>query len=122
MKYIEMESFGKENYNGLEVSDPKLESFGTKDAKVEELEGSLVGDSVPKFESFGRESCSELSIPEGRSSSSSSKVDGRSKPRTQKQIESYSNNFGKRDSLAKKVEELDLRLSFLQRVVLSMRN
>ena len=118
MKYIEMESFGKENYNGLEVSDPKLESFGTKDAKVEELEGSLVGDSVPKFESFGRESCSELSISEGRSS----KVDGRSKPRTQKQIESYSNNFGKRDSLAKKVEELDSRLSFLQRVVLSMRN
>ena len=117
MKYIEMESFGKENYNGLEVSDPKLESFGTKDAKVEELEGSLVGDSVPKFESFGRESCSELSISEGRSS----KVDGRSKPRTQKQIESYSNNFGKRDSLAKKIEELDARLIFLQRVVLSMR-
>ena len=116
MKYIEMESFGKENCNGLEVSDPKLESFGTKDAKVEELEGSLVGDSVPKFESFGRESCSELSISEGRSS----KVDGRSKPRTQKQIESYSNNFGKRDSLAKKVEELDSRLSFLQRVVLSL--
>ena len=115
-----MESFGKENCNGLEVSDPKLESFGTKDAKVEELEGSLVGDSVPKFESFGRESCScsELSISEGRSC----KVDGRSKPRTQKQIQSYSNNFGKRDSLAKKVEELDSRLSFLQRVVLSMRN
>ena len=116
MKYIEMESFGKENCNGLEVSDPKLDSFGTKDAKVEELEGSLVGDSVPKFESFGRESCSELSISEGRSS----KVDGRSKPRTQKQIESYSNNFGKRDSLATKVEELDARLSFLQRVALSL--
>ena len=118
MKYIEMESFGKENCNGLEVSDPKLESFGTKDAKVEEVEGSLVRDSVPKFESFGRESCSELSISEGRSS----KVDGRSQPRPQKQIESYSHNFGKRDSLAKKVEELDSRLSFLQRVVLSMRN
>ena len=117
MKYIEMESFGKENYNGLEVSDPKLESFGTKDAKVEELEGSLDRDSVPKFESFGRERCSELSISEERSS----KVDGRSKPRTQKQIQSYSNNFGKRDSLAKKIEELDARLIFLQRVVLSMR-
>ena len=116
MKYIEMESFGKENCNGLEVSDPRLESFGTKDAKVEELEGSFVRDSVPKFESFGRESCSELSISEGRSS----KFDGRSKPRTQKQIESYSNNFGKRDSLAKRVEELDSRLSLLQRVVLSI--
>ena len=118
MKYIEMESFGKENCNGLEVSDPKLESFGTKDAKVEELEGSLVGDSVLNFEGFVKEECSDLIVSDERSS----KVDGRSKPRTQKQIESYSNNFGKRDSLAKKVEELDSRLSFLQRVVLSMRN
>ena len=112
-----MESFGKENCNGLEVSDPKLESFGTKDAKVEESEGTLVGDSVPKFESFVKEECSDFIISDERSS----KVDGRSKPRTQKQIQSYSNNFGKRDSLARKVEELDLRLSFLQRVVLSMR-
>ena len=111
-----MESFGKENCNGLEVSDPKLESFGTKDAKVEELEGCLVGDSVPKFESFVKEECSEFIVSDERSS----KVDGRSKPRTQKQIESYSNNFGKRDSLATKVEELDSRLSFLQRVVLSL--
>ena len=64
MKYIdiEMESFGKENCNDLEVSGPKLESFGTKDAKVEKLEGGLVDASVPNFESFGRESCSELSI------------------------------------------------------------
>ena len=113
-----MESFGKENCNGLEVSDPKLESFGTKDAKVEELEGSLVGDSVPKFESSVKQKCSDLIVSDERSS----KVDGRSKPRTRKQIESYSNNFGKRDSLAKKVEELDSRLSFLQRVVLSMRS
>ena len=112
-----MESFGKENCNGLEVSDPKLDSFGTKDAKVEELEGCLVGDSVPKFESFGRESCSELSIPDGRSS----KLDGRSKCRTQKQIESYRYNFSRRDSLSKKIEELDSRLSFLQQVVLSIR-
>ena len=118
MKYIEMESFGKENCNGLEVSGLNLESSGTKDAKVEELEGSLVGDSVPKFESFGRESCSELSISEGRSS----KVDGRSKPRTQKQIQSYRYNFSKRDSLAKKIEELDSRLTFMQRIVLSMRS
>ena len=106
-----MESFGKENYNGLEVSDPKLESFGTKDAKVEELEGSLVGDSVPKFESSVKESCANEVC---------TKVDGRSKRRTQKQIESYRYNFSKRVSLAKKIEELDSRLSFLQRVVLSL--
>ena len=112
-----MESFGKENCNGLEVSCPNLESSGTKDAKVEESESSLVGDSVPKFKSFVKEECSNLTVSDERSS----KVDGRSKPRTQKQIQSYSNNFGKRDSLAKKVEELDLRLNFLQRVVLSMR-
>ena len=111
-----MESFGKENCNGLEVSGPNLESSGTKDAKVEESESSLVGDSVPKFKSFVKEECSNLTVSDERSS----KVDGRSKPRTQKQIESYSNNFGKRDSLATKVEELDSRLSFLQRVVLSL--
>lgn len=117
MKYIEMESFGKENCHGREVSDPNLESSGTKDVKVEESEGSLVVDSVPKFESFVKEECSDLVVSDERSS----KADGRSKPRTQKQIESYSNNFGKRGSLAKKLEELDSRLRFLQRVVLSLR-
>ena len=111
-----MESFSMENCNDFKVSGPNLESFGTKDAKTEESEGSLVTYSVPKFESFVKESCSELSISEGRSC----KVDGRSKPRTQKQIESYRYNFSKRDSLAKKIEEVDSRLSFLQRVVLSM--
>ena len=118
MKYIEMENFGKENCHGLEDLNPNLESSGTKDAKVEESDGSLVTYSVPKFESFVEEKCSDFIVSDERSS----KGDGRSKPRTQKQIESYSNNFGKRDSLAKKVEELDSRLSFLQRVVLSMRN
>ena len=113
-----MESFGKKNCHGLEVSDPNLGSSGTKDVKVEESEGSLVTYSIPKFESFVKEECSDLIFSDERSS----KVDGRSKPRTQKQIQSYSNNFGKRDSLAKKVEELDSRLSLLQRVVLSMRN
>ena len=116
MKYIEMESFGKENCNDLEVSGPKLESFGTKDAKVEELEGSLVGDSGPKFESFVKEECSDSIV----SDETSSKIDGRSKPRTQKQIQSYRYNFSNRDSLAKKIEELDSRLTFVQRIVLSM--
>ena len=112
-----MESFGKENCNDLEVSGPNLESSDTKDVKVEESRDSFVEVSVPKFESFGRESCSELSISEGRSS----KVDGRSKPRTHKQIESFRYNFSKRDSVAKRIQELDSRLRFLQRVVLSMR-
>ena len=83
-----MESFSKENCNDFKVSGPNLESFGTEDAKIEESEDSLVEILVPKFESFVKESCKELSISEGRSC----KVDGRSKPRTQKQIESYSNN------------------------------
>ena len=111
-----MASFGKENCNGLEVSCPNLESSGTKDAKVEEAESSLVGDSVPKFKSFVKEECSNLTVSDERSS----KVDGRSKPRTQKQIQSYRYNFSKRDSLAKKIEELDSRLTFVQRIVLSM--
>ena len=111
-----MESFGKENCNDLEVSGPNLESFDTKDAKVEESEGSLVRDSVPTFESFVKEECSDFIVSDERSS----KVDGRSKPRTQKQIQSYRYNFSKRDSLAKKIEELDSRLTFVQRIVLSM--
>ena len=117
MKYIEMESFSEENCNDFKVSGPNLESFGTEDAKMEESEGTLVGDSVPKFESFVKEECSDFIVSDERSS----KVDGRSKPRTQKQIQSYRYNFSKRDSLAKKIEELDSRLSFLQRVVLSLR-
>ena len=112
-----MESFGKENCNDFKVSGPNLESFGTEDAKMEESEGTLVGDSVPKFESFVKEECSDFIVSDERSS----KGDGRSKPRTQKQIQSYRYNFSKRDSFAKRVGELDSRLSFLQRVVLSMR-
>ena len=50
-----MESFGKENCNDFKVSGPNLESFGTEDTKAEEPEDSLVGDSVPKFESFVEE-------------------------------------------------------------------
>ena len=111
-----MESFGKENCNDFKVSGPNLGSFGTKDAKMEESEGTLVGDSVPKFESFVKEECSDFIVSDKRSI----RIDGRSKPRTQKQIESYRYNFSKRDSLAKKIEELDSRLSFLQRVVLSL--
>ena len=111
-----MESFGKKNCHGLEVSDPNLGSSGTKDAKVEESEGSLVTYSVPKFESFVKEECSDLIVSDERSSN----MDGRSKPRTQKQIQSYRYNFSKRDSLAKKIEELDSRLTFVQRIVLSM--
>ena len=88
MKYIEMESFSKENCDGWEITGPKLESFV-------------------------KEESSDLIVSDDRSS----KVDGRSKPRTQKQIELYRYNFStRRDSLAKRVEqELDSRLSFLQR-------
>ena len=110
-----MESFGKENCNDLKVSGPNLESSDTKDVKVEESEDSLVGVSIQKFKGLGRESCSDIKVPDKRSI----RVDGRSKPRTQKQMESYRYNFSKRDFLAKKVEELDSRLSFFQRVVLA---
>ena len=79
-----MESFVEENCNDLKVLDPKFESSDTKDVKVKESEGSLVEDSVPKFKKFVKEECSDLIVSDERSS----KVDGRSKPRTQKQIES----------------------------------
>ena len=113
-----MESFDTKNCNDVEVSGPNSESSGAKGAKVELSEDSLVGDSVPKFESFGREECSDLIVSDERSSN----MDGRSKPRTQKQIQSYRYNFSKRDSLAKKIEELDSILTFVQKIVLSMRS
>ena len=76
----------------------------------------MVEVSIQKFKGLGRESCKDIQVPDKRSI----RVDGRSKPRTQKQMESYRYNFSKRDFLAKKVEELDSRLGSLQRVVLSI--
>ena len=46
------------------------------------------------------------------------KVDGRSKPRSIKQIEAYKRNFHKGDDIELKLQELDDRMRHLQSLVL----
>ena len=46
------------------------------------------------------------------------KVDGRSKPRSTKQIEAYKRNFHKGGDIELKIQELDDRMSHLQSLVL----
>ena len=46
------------------------------------------------------------------------KVDGRSKPRSTKQIEAYKRNFHKGDDIESKLQELDVRMRHLQSLVL----
>ena len=51
------------------------------------------------------------------------KVDGRSRPRSVKQVEAYKRNFCKGESIELKFRELDVRLRHLQSLVLQvMRN
>ena len=55
-----------------------------------------------------------------RVSRNESKVDGRSRPRSVKQMEAYKRNFGKGDSIELRLRELDVRLSHLQSLVLGV--
>ena len=47
-----------------------------------------------------------------------SKVDGRSKPRSTKQVEAYKRNFHKGGDIELKLQELDVRMGHLQSMVL----
>ena len=49
-----------------------------------------------------------------------SKVDGRTKPRSVKQMEAYKRNFGKGDSIELRLRELDARMRHLQSLVLRL--
>jgi hypothetical protein len=105
----------------LKESIPILETFESK-----------VQRNVESFDGFGQKLESESAIfPELNSTYSNQKIktyeyvkdpknDGKSKPRTPKQIDSYGRNFRKGRSTALKVQELDSRLRNLQSFVLSM--
>ena len=72
-----------------------------------------------KFESFE----SKDSKNTRRVSRKDSKLDGRSRLRSVKQIKAYKRNFCKADSIEFKVGELDVRMRHLQSLVLQvMRN
>ena len=81
-----------------------LESFDAKDAKVKQSDNDFVESFDRKFESFESKG-SEVELSHNgvaqnfdekfkSSESKDTKVDGRSKPRTRKQIDAYKRNFG----------------------------
>ena len=90
----------------VESSDRKFEGFDTKDSEVEQSDDEVAQNSDRKFESFG---------------SKETKVDGRSKPRTRKQIDAYKRNFGAGKVIERKIYELDKRVQLLQNIVLGMK-
>ena len=84
-----------------------MESFDTKDCEV--------------MESFDRkfESSESKDLDNARRvSRKDSKLDGRSRIRSVKQIEAYKRNFGKGDSIELRLCELDVRMRHLQSLVL----
>ena len=75
-----------------------MESLHTKDCNHSKV-------SSPNFESF---------------ESKVLKIDGRTKPRSQKQIDTFKKNFSKSKSLELKIQKLDLRMRHLQSLVLRL--
>ena len=114
-----VESFDRKFEITDEEALPDSESFGTKGTNV----------SIPNFDnsanSNGKEQSSDYVLLSdcaslGSQGSEKSKTDGRSKPRSQKQIEAYKRNFNARKPLELRIDELDIRLRHLQSLVLSL--
>ena len=100
----------------LKVSSGNFESFDTKDCENSEV-------SIGNFESSESKDCKDSKVSIGNFESSESKVlkiDGRTKPRTQKQTDTFKKNFSKSKSLELKIQELDLRMRHLQSLVLRL--
>jgi len=95
----------------LESFDRKFEKFWSKDSELEESENEISESFDRKFENFR----SKDTI-----SRNDSKVDGRSKPRSTKQIEAYKRNFHKGGDIELKLQELDDRMRHLQSLVLGV--
>jgi hypothetical protein len=111
-----------------------MESFDTKDCELSEsfdrkfgsYEQKDSGDDVPVdgvLESFDRKFERFESIDSGDTvmvSRNESKVDGRTRPRSVKQMEAYKRNFGKGGSIELRLRELDARMRHLQSLVLGV--
>jgi len=95
------------NNDVAESFDRKFESFESKHSEVE-----LLGNGIT--ESFDRKS--------ERSELKDTKVDGRSKPRTRKQIDAYKRNFNSAKSIEWKIHELDMRVQHLQQLFLNIQS
>ena len=110
------ESYGTSNTKDSEMEQPdhgidegfdrKFEGFDTKDSEVEQSDDEVAQSSDRKFESF---------------ESKDTKVDGRSKPRTRKQITAYKQNFGAGKVIDRKIYELDKRVQHLQCIILGIK-
>ena len=126
-----MQSFDTKDSNTLESFDRKFESFESKHSEVEQSDNDFVESFDRKFESFESKGLEvELShngvaqnFDEKFESSKSkdTKVDGRSKPRTRKQIIAYKQNFGAGKVIDRKIYELDKRVQHLQNIILGMK-
>ena len=99
------ESFDTKLCNDTEVSSRKFESFESKDSEKDSLVDRILKVSIGNFQS---------------SESKVLKIDGRTKPRSQKQIDTFKRNFSKSKSLELKIQELDLRMRHLQSLVLRL--
>jgi hypothetical protein len=124
-----------------ESFDRKIEEFRSKDSDLDvppnklsesfdrmfgSSESKDSGDNVPvdgvlesfdrKFESFE----SKDSNNTRRVTRKDSKLDGRSRLRSVKQIEAYKRNFHKGDSIELRLRELDTRMRHLQSLVLGV--
>ena len=100
------ESFESKDSEVEQADNGIAESFESKHSEVE-LSGNGITQSFDrKFES---------------SESKDTKVDGRSKPRTRKQIDTYKRNFNSAKSIEWKINELDMRVQHLQHIVLGMK-
>ena len=97
-----------------ESFDRKIESFESKDSELEEPANELSESFDIKFGSFELKDSGDTV----RVSRNESKVDGRTRPRSVKQMEAYKRNFGKGDSIELRLRELDARMRHLQSLVL----
>ena len=128
--HIVMQSFDTKDSNTLESFDRKFESFESKHSEVEQSDNDFVESFDRKFESFESKG-SEVEFSQNgvaqkfdekfkSSESKDTKVDGRSKPRTRKQIDAYKRNFSAGKAIEKKIYELDKRVQCLQQLLLKM--
>ena len=125
----------------IESFDRKFEKFRSKDSELEESGNEILESFDRKLEKF-RSTDSGFSVPANEPSESfgrmiesfelkdsgdtvrvsrnESKVDGRTKPRSVKQMEAYKRNFDKRNSIELRIRELDARMRHLQSLVLGV--
>jgi hypothetical protein len=90
-----------------------IESFQSKDLEFKEPVYELSESFERKFGSLE----SKYSGDAVRVSRNESKADGRTRPRSDKQMEAYKRNFSKGDSIELRLRELDTRMRHLQSLV-----